>query len=194
MLMVEYRFFSEGIIPYVSTEQFHHGRDRAPHLEQQAHRTRLFRVAHLVRSLHPASVVDLGCGDGGLLSLLKDVNSWGYDFQPSNVAGWIERSVTAESKDVLYPGADVRWAEVAVMTEVLEHIADPHGVVAWVAKHCKYLVASSPHSETPERHAEEHAWGWDMLGYKALVSDHCEILQHECVDWCQILVGRSKYL
>jgi 2-polyprenyl-3-methyl-5-hydroxy-6-metoxy-1,4-benzoquinol methylase len=131
--MAEYRFF-EGSVPYVATARFHEHRERAPHLEQQAHRGRLSRVAHLIRTLRPNSVVDLGCGDGGLLSLIKDIDSWGYDFQPSNAAGWAERGVAVELHDIFDPAAEVRWGEVAVMTEVLEHIANPHGVVGWVAR------------------------------------------------------------
>jgi 2-polyprenyl-3-methyl-5-hydroxy-6-metoxy-1,4-benzoquinol methylase len=192
--MAEYRFFEPGTVPHVSTQAFHADRERAPHLEQQMHNGRLSRVAYLVRSLAPNSVVDLGCGDGGLLSLLGGIEAWGYDFQPSNIAGWIERGVTAELRDVLYPGADIRWGEIAVMTETLEHIGDPHGVVEWVAKHCRYIVASSPHSETPEHHAAEHAWGWDMPGYAAMFSPHCEVMKHDPLGWCQILVGRSRYI
>jgi hypothetical protein len=191
--MAEYRFF-EGQTPYVATRDFHEHRERAPHLEQQAHRGRLSRVAHLIRTLRPNSVVDLGCGDGGLLSLIKDIDSWGYDFQPSNPAGWAERGVSAELYDVFGTKTVPRWGEVAVMTEVLEHIADPHGVVEWVARNSRFVVASSPHSETPEHHAEEHAWGWDMPGYAGLFSPHFVVTHHEPLGWCQILVGRSKYL
>lgn len=191
--MAEYRFFN-GPVPYVSTAKFHADRERAPHLEQQMHRGRLSRVAHLIRTLRPNSVVDLGCGDGGLLSLIKDIDSWGYDFQPSNAAGWAERGVFAVARDIFDPAAEVRWGEVAVMTEVLEHIANPHGIVGWAARNSKYVVASSPHSETPEHHAEEHAWGWDMPGYADLFAPHFVITHHESLAWCQILVGRSKYL
>jgi hypothetical protein len=192
--MAEYRFFEEGTVPYVSTQAFHADRERAPHLEQQMHSGRLSRVAYLIRSLVPSSVVDLGCGDGGLLSLLGGIDAWGYDFQPSNEAGWVERGITAECRDVLYPGADIRWGELAAMTETLEHVADPHGVVGWVARHCRYIVASSPHSETPEHHAAEHAWGWDMPGYADMFSWHCEVMRHESLNWCQIIVGRSRYI
>jgi len=178
----------------VATAAFHANRERAPHLEQDMHRDRLHRTAQLIRTVHPNSVVDLGCGDGGLLSLITDIDSWGYDFQPSNTAGWAERGVTAELRDVLHPGADVRWGELAVLTEVLEHVTDPHGVVRWTARHAKYVVASSPHSETPHNHAEEHAWAWDVDGYRDLFSPHWEILSHDTVGWCQIVLGRSRHL
>lgn len=191
--MTEYRFHSVDQTAPVSTYEFHEHRDRAPHLEQGPHRTRLYRTAALVRSLDPASVVDLGCGDGGLLSLLSGFDAWGYDFQPSNVAGWVERGVTAELRDVFNTRDVPRWGEVAVLTEVLEHVDDPHGVVEWVARNTRWVVASSPVGETPDAHADEHAWGWDIAGYLALFAPHFEAVTHETVDWSQILVVRSRY-
>lgn len=54
--------------------------------------------------------------------------------QPSNVAGWTERGVMATLMDAFVADADIRWGDVAVMTEVLEHIADPHGMVERVSR------------------------------------------------------------
>ncbi len=90
--MTEWRLF-DGDVPHVSTYAFHEHRDRAPHLEQTMHRERLLRTAEAVRALNPASVVDLGCGDGGLLSLITDIPSWGYDWHPASVQGWRERRI-----------------------------------------------------------------------------------------------------
>lgn len=188
--MAEWRLSSETI-PHVSTLDFHHDRERALHLEQPDHRARLLRTAELVRSLNPASVVDLGCGDGGLLSLLPDLDAWGYDFQPSNVEGWAQRGVKAEALDVFNGRHVPRWGECVVMTEVLEHVADPHGTVAWVARNARYVVASSPHRETDQQHGDCHCWAWNQDGYRALFEPHFEIVSHETVAWSQLIVGRS---
>jgi hypothetical protein len=190
--MAEYRFFDDGTVPYVSTAEFHTDRDRAPHLEQPDHSARLRKVAELVRKLHPQSIVDLGCGDGGLLSLLQDIPARGYDFQPSNVEGWAERNVTARALDFIAHPEQIIWGELAIMTEVLEHLADPHGFLKIVSQNTRYVVASSPHGETPENHAMEHAWGWDMEGYQQLFNPHWIVLQHFKLGWCQILTARSK--
>lgn len=175
--MSEYRLFPAGEVPYVSTPEFHAARARAPHLEQGAHRPRLEAAAVLVEAAvsdHPVTVSDLGCGDGGLLSLVRGLPgvaaAWGYDFQPSNAAGWAERGVTAHQADVF--GADrdaVEIGDVCVMTEVLEHLADPHGAVRWVGECARWLVASSPWGEFPEYHDECHCWAWDFAGYADLV-------------------------
>ena len=140
------------------------------------------------------TVSDLGCGDGGLLSLvqrLDGVAAWGYDFQPSNVAGWAERGVTAHQADVF--GADrdaVELGDVVVVTEVLEHLADPHGAVRWIGGHARWLVASSPWGETPESHDDCHAWAWDFAGY-ADVARHggFELVRHIPVGQFQLVLA-----
>lgn len=190
--MAEYRFF-DGDVPYVSTKQYHADRERAPHLEQPAHRGRLAQAAQLIQQMNPQSVVDLGCGDGGLLSLLSRP-SWGYDFQPSNAEGWTQRAVAVTKLDFVANPDRIVWGELAVVTEVLEHLADPHGLVRLMSHNARYVVASSPNGETPEHHAEEHAWGWDMEGYQQMFNPDWIVTTHFTHDWCQIIGARSKHL
>lgn len=198
--MSEHRLFPEGTVPYVSTAAFHADRPRAPHMEQPAHRPRLMTAAALVALAvsesrpGPVTVSDLGCGDGGLLSLVQHfehVTAWGYDFQPSNAAGWAERGVDGRLADVF--GADrdtVKVGDVVMMTEVLEHLADPHGVVCWVGGHARWLVASSPWSESPASHDECHAWAWDFAGYADLVRQGgFRVVRHAPVGPFQLLLA-----
>lgn len=199
--MSEWKLF-DGDVPHVSTAEFHADRERAPHLEQPQHRPRLEAAAalistaatlHVGRAGRPPTLSDLGCGDGGLLSLVQGrvAEAWGYDFAPANVAGWAERGVKAESLDVF--GADrdlVRFGDITVVTEVLEHIADPHGAVHWITGHSPFIVASSPWNETPERHDECHAWAWDMAGYRALIEQSgYRLLAHRRVLQFQLILG-----
>jgi hypothetical protein len=192
--MTEHKLF-DGDWAYVATAAFHADRDRAPHLEQPDHRPRLLRAAEVVRALQPTSVVDLGCGDGGLLSLLKAepaIPAWGYDFQPSNRAGWAERGVDAELRDV-FNSLDVpRWGQCAVLTEVLEHLSTPGLSLTWVGQHVDSVVASSPWNEGAHYHPEEHAWAWDVTGYRALFEEAgFEVLHHEQIGWSQIIAARA---
>ncbi|MGW6912604.1 class I SAM-dependent methyltransferase [Kitasatospora sp. NPDC054939] len=207
--MTEYRLFN-GNVPHVSTAAFHASRERAPHLEQPVHRPRLDKAYELVLDAverhqrsgagHPAGVTDLGCGDGGLLSLLArhedkydrcNLSAWGYDFQPSNQAGWAERGVMAELRDAFAPDhPGVILGDIAVMTEVLEHLADPHGAVRRVGARCRFVVASSPWTETPDSHDECHAWAWDHDGYRALIEQGgYQVLRHETVGQFQVILG-----
>lgn len=198
--MAEYRLF-QGEAPYVSTAEFHADRERAPHLEQEFHQPRLQLAAEFIKqaagAYEGASVSDLGCGDGGLLSLVQDDPSvtvaWGYDFCPANSAGWSERGVKAYALDVF--GADrgrVRIGDIVVLTEVLEHLADPHGVLRWARQTGRYLVCSSPWNESTVLHSPEHAWAWDMTGYAQMIRDAgWTVLRHEQAGLFQVVLART---
>jgi SAM-dependent methyltransferase len=165
------------------------------------HRPRLFRASELVtKAFHQVrlgSVSDFGCGDGGLLYLLESsygIDCWGYDFAPANVAGWTERGVTAQQADVF--GADrdlVKFGDLTVVTEVLEHIADPHGAVRWIGENSKWIVASSPMTEGPWGHDECHAWAWDPAGYRVLIEQGgFQIIEHNGLGPFQLILGRRS--
>lgn len=200
--MTEWRLFPEGEEPFVSTAAFHSDRKRAPHLEQGVHRPRLDKAAELVadvvsrvagRETVPAEVIDLGCGDGGLLSLIQglpNVNAYGYDFQPSNAAGWAERGVDARVLNFVEKWSRVPPADVYILTEVLEHLADPHRMVWNVAQRGGLLVASSPWTEHAGSHDACHAWAWDMDGYRALMEQGgMRVLRHEQAGMFQVLLA-----
>lgn len=192
--MTEWKLF-DGDTAHVSTAEFHAGRARAAHLEDPLHRPRLELAAELVREavrLGAGSLSDLGCGDGGLLSLIQEeVPAHGYDFCPANTEGWVERGVKAEFLDVF--GADrdrVVFGDITVVTEVLEHLADPHGAVRWIGEHSRFIVASSPWTETPESHDECHAWAFDLVGYLNLIRQGgYTVLQHKTVGPFQVVLG-----
>ena len=197
--MAEWKLF-DGDAAFVSSFEFHEHRDRAPHLEQGVHQGRLYKAYDFVREAVdlvegrqtiPATVIDLGCGDGGLLSLISRlpwVNSWGYDFQPSNARGWEERNVRAFSMNFVDDFAQVDDADVYVMTEVLEHLTDPHGFVKKIFERGGQLVASSPFTEHAGSHDECHAWAWDQDGYAALMR-HAgfKVVRHETVGMFQVI-------
>lgn len=58
------------------------------------------------------------------------------------------------------------------MTEVLEHLADPREVLAWLCsqREVKWLVVSSPEFENSSYHCQEHAWAWDSEGYSDMIT------------------------
>lgn len=191
---MEWKLF-DGATPYVSTFDYHKDRPRAPHLEQSDHRPRLELAAQFVRQCYQEahtlkvdfSVVDLGCGDGGLLQLLNgmelpDFDPQGYDFAPSAAEGWQERGVNCSSKNVFPPPpsphpingellSDVEDAHVVILTEVLEHLARPHEVLKIIAElpGDRYIVVSSPWNENDRVYADCHAWAWDLEGFASMI-------------------------
>ncbi len=191
---MEWRLTDEDV-PYVSTLAFHRDRERVRHLEEKWSQPRLHKAEEFLR--HTATEVptwsDLGCGDGGLLSLAQDafVQAWGYDFTPANVDGWKERGVCAYAMDAFGKDQDrVRLGEAVSLTEVLEHLARPHDVLAWVRQSSKYLVCSSPWNEYPGHSSPEHAWAWDVEGYANLIHGAgWSITRHEQVGLFQVVLA-----
>lgn len=176
----EYKFFDEKDgVPFFSTQEFHQDREAAPHIDQHGmQRNRLVVAADFVKEMvveyDIRSVTDICCGDGGLLEYLKPffeehgVESWGFDFQPSNVHDAVnKRKVFVSLVDVV--NEEIELGELSIMTECLEHFYDPHAMVQKVAEQSKYFVASSPSGEVPWAHYEFHTYGWSEPAYTNLI-------------------------
>jgi hypothetical protein len=189
----EWRLFDEGTVPECTTAEWYADRESAPHLDQGLHRGRLQATARLVAQAAMAyglrDVVDLGAGDGGLLSLLgRALRGWGYDLCPANVEAAKARGVDVRLGDVLT--GPMQWGGIAVATEMLEHLVDPHGFVKTVFENARVLIASSPWNETPENHYEFHTWAWDMDGYRALLEQAgWAVRHHERVSMFQVVMA-----
>lgn len=192
--MGEWRLFPEGSVPECTTEDWYRDRPHAPHLEEENHRPRLMIAAGLVATAAMAgglrTVVDLGSGDGGLLSLLGPAMvGWGYDLMPANLAAAKERGVDVRYADVLNEPID--WGEIAVCTELFEHLVDPHAFARLIGKERpRALVCSSPWQERPGTAYEYHTWAWDFDGYRALVEQAGFTVQrHRTVGAAQLILA-----
>lgn len=172
--MAEWQLFEPGTVPEHTRPDWYAGRDAAPHVDEPWQRPRMDIAARMVRDIaaerHLTFVSDLGAGDGGMLTLLDDpgLECWGYDLQPANVARASERGVHAELGDVVND-EDLSWGEIAVCTEVLEHLVDPHAFVRKIWRNAQVLVASSPYTETAAAHYPFHTWAWDLDGYREML-------------------------
>ena len=189
---MEWRLF-DGMTSEFATSEWYKQREAAHHLEQPDHKQRLFAAAGFVKeaiSLGAKTAVDLGCGDGGLLQLLKDsgIKAWGYDLAQSNVDYAVNvRGVDARYTD--FNSDDIEYGDVAIMTEVLEHMVDPQQVLRDLPS--KYLVASSPYNESDANHYEFHLWAWDKDGYDNLMNlNGYSILNKQYVaGWSQVVLA-----
>jgi predicted TPR repeat methyltransferase len=165
--MTEWRLFDET--PDFTTREFFAEHPHVPSDQQVGHRERTGMVAEMVTEhLGPASTLtDLGCGDGTLLFTLRHlpVRAWGYDAGRRNVEQ--ARIVGLDVRRADFLTDEVELGDIVVMSEVLEHLADPHGMLARLA--AQRIVVSSPSSETGSWHYVHHAWAWDEAGFKDLL-------------------------
>jgi SAM-dependent methyltransferase len=189
---MEWKLFDGEASEFASSE-WYKGREAAHHLEQVGHRQRLLVAAEFVKDcikLDAKTAVDLGCGDGGLLQLLKEygIKSWGYDLMQTNVDHAVNvRGVDARYTD--FNSDDIEYGDVAILTETLEHMIDPHKVVRELPS--KFIIASSPYNETADNHYEFHLWAWDKEGYDNLITQGgYSIVNKLYVDgWSQVVLG-----
>ena len=189
---MEWKLFS-GSNPEFARAEWYEDIESAHHLEEDHHRERLIAAVDFVKqaiSLGGKSVVDLGCGDGGLLALLKDhgIEAYGYDLMPKNIDYAVNiRGVDARYTD--FNSNNIDYADIAIMTEVLEHMEDPHSVVKNLPS--KFIVASSPYNENDLHHYEFHLWAWNNAGYKRLIEQggYRVINQKNVSGWSQLILG-----
>lgn len=192
---MEWKLF-DGDVPHVSTAEFHRDRERAPHVDQPIHRARMDLALDCVRSAAHRyggpTLVDFGAGDGGFLSLVEPhvSRAWGYDFCPANLAGAVERGVDVRQAD--FTQDPVEYGHIAVLTEVLEHVADPYAMLRRLkANGVRAVVASSPYVETDVSHDACHAWAWDEAGYRQLFEKTgWKLARHETVPYFQVVLAR----
>ena len=173
---MQYKFFEEDCIYH--TQEWHEDRAAAHHMEEPMHAPRLLVVAGIVEFLirfhNVSTIVDLGCGDGGLIHQIQNHNEApilsikGYDFQPMNVQAAHDRG-RRNVEFLNFLEHDLEYADLYIATEVLEHLKDPWALLKRIPS--RWLVASCPNGETPEGHYEAHLWGWDGDGFRALMED-----------------------
>lgn len=193
-----YRLFDPADPPAWLDSEWWRQTDNCNHLDNRVHRARLEAAAgaavQCAQAVPTRTIVDLGAGDGGLLSLLPPEfreASFGYEVIEDSCKYALEvRGVEVLNLNVLsrpFPGNPVFTA-----TEMLEHLADPGAFLVYLTSRPKarYLVASSPHSETQEHHEWNHAWAWDRPGYRALFEDNgWAVVRHFDAEWSQIVVA-----
>lgn len=197
---MEARLFDPANPPEWTTAEWYANRETAPHLEQEGHRERLLLTAEFCQTaarLGAASAFDFGAGDGGLLSLIKPSFEWVYgaDLQRSNVnAAYDNRGIDLWHGDVLADEELVPVADLAVATEFLEHLVDPHGFLRRQRERgFKWLVASSPYTETESDHYAHHCWVWDVIGYQKMLHETGWTPVRTDMAWiCQVVLAERK--
>lgn len=142
--------------------------DYIPPAVQIGYWPRTNMVRDLVAEIRPTgtAVVDVGCNAGHLLAMIG-MPCWGYDIADSPLSVGLSQGHDVRKADITADTLEL--APIVTISEVLEHLADPHAMVARLNQDpVTHVVASGPYKETEHDHYEQHTWAWDLDGFKAL--------------------------
>jgi len=84
-------------------------------------------AASIVRDLRPSTVLDVGCGSGGLMLALaqRGVSVSGLEYSEAGIAKCRERGLKVSRFDIEHDLAETGWrADLAISTEVAEHLPE----------------------------------------------------------------------
>ena len=131
------------------------------------------KADHVVRlcrqaNIHPSKILDVGCGDGALLSELRR-RRFGQVLEGVEITEAAVR-IARERAEIdsvrFYDGAHLEFPDAAfdlgIVSHVLEHVPDPAALLAEVGRACKAVVMEVPleanisaRRESKREHAEE---------------------------------------
>ena len=168
-------------------------------------------LEELFRSVEPASVLDVGCGEGVLVhrwaTERPDARFVGIDLEEESIqSGWAQRSAPNLDYRVMQaenlPFADGEF-ELASAIEVLEHVPDPAHTVAEMARCAsRHLLVSVPREPLWRmvNMARGAYWGqlgntpghlnhWSRRSFVSLLSRHGEVVEvRSPFPWTMLLV------
>ena len=137
------------------------------------------------RPTGPAKILDVGCGDGALLTELRR-RRFGQTLQGVEITEAAVR-IAGERAEIdsvqMYDGAHLDFPDQAfdlgIVSHVLEHVPDPAALLAEVGRACKAVVIEVPleanisaRREPKREHAEEvgHLQRLDRSAARAIVA------------------------
>jgi hypothetical protein len=145
-------FYSPEDLAQVYGTQYDHTR-WPDHIERVEH------TAALLKSMDPESVADLSCGDGAVVRK-AEVPGPVYlgDYQGDYLySGPIEKTIE-----------QIPAVDVFVLSETLEHVEDPAGLLSAIRNKADRLLLSTPCGEWDDQNPQ-HYWGWDTDGVLSLL-------------------------
>jgi ubiquinone/menaquinone biosynthesis C-methylase UbiE len=187
--------------PHSHDAEWYKDRELADHINQDGHRPRLMQVKNYVLNLvgvdDSVTIADFGCGNGGLIreiqKTLQKNKIWGYDLQPSNIEDSHNKGNADNIKYLDFVNNDVEFPQIAICTEVLEHLVNPDAFIKRLLDNgVEWIVASSPDYETPDYHAPFHLWVFNGDSYREMFEQQgWEVVVH-LKDHFQYIVAKNK--
>lgn len=104
------------------------------------------------------TIADLSCGDGAIVRGSR--HSW-----DSTTLG--DYTLTGPIETALLTQKPV---DMFLLSETLEHVEDPDGLLRSIRKVAKHLVLTTPHGEDHDENPE-HYWGWDAEALNEMLSE-----------------------
>jgi hypothetical protein len=135
------------------------------HTNWPDHIERVNKTAEILHNMLPRSVADLSCGDGAIVAkacLPLNVPAYLADYAGVPITGMFASgapgmSLSGPIEKTIHKIPPV---DVFVLSETLEHVEDPDGLLRLIRDKAKRLLMSTPVGEATD-HNPEHYWGWD---------------------------------
>lgn len=121
------------------------------------------------------TAADLSCGDGALLNMISrhldrvvlgDLNGVPASAAVSCKARVLETIGAAALPDSL---THMEPVDLFVLSETLEHMDDPDGLLARLTAYSRYLFLSTPLQEAADTGNLEHYWSWGPDDIRAML-------------------------
>jgi SAM-dependent methyltransferase len=157
-----------------------------------------FKAAQVLKMLNrhhlsPKSVIDIGCGSGGILAslakqMLADTILIGYDISPDAHA--ISRQFESDRiKFVLGEAWQEPRADLVLAMDVIEHVEDCFGFLRKIREQGEYKIYHIPldiHASAALRDSFMNAWhavGHIHVFSKSIALEMLRDTGHEILDW-----------
>ena len=144
-----------------------------------------------------AEIVELGCGAADISGPFSTTNTvWGVDIVPAAQVACQERW-----PDLHFLLGDVNaitaWdVDVVVLTEVLEHLSDPLGLVARWLPHARYSIIGHP-IDDPGNVEGGHVWGYDrddyLYWFELGAHEPLEVYEFSMGPFPEMIIGAGRH-
>lgn len=127
------------------------------HTRWADHIVRVDETIRMAAELLPwgGTVIDLSCGDAAIARSLA-ASHGAHIILGDYAPGYEYRGPIEETIRCIAPDAADLW----VLSETLEHLADPEAVLGAIRPRAVHLILSTPIGESAEEGNVEHVWSW----------------------------------